>query len=189
MRFQNDPPVDARVLRTFLEAMASDASTAQGGVAAYVALDGPQRDAWITHVEAAARVPGMPLGLGVLALFGAETDARRQRRLLACAAEAPFALRKLCVDGTWWRLVRPLGCEFASIATVFLADVGAVREVSYEPFAAGAFAEGYVGVALADAVSALAHAVLRAPDPLRPALLPFVELFSPCGRVLPEVAA
>ena len=190
MRYHDDPDSpDAEVLRTFLEAMSSDPSTAQGGVAAYLLLDGPQRDAWITLVESAARLPGRSLGLGVLALLGAETDAKRQRRLLDAVAEPTFALRRPAEGGAWWRLVRPLGCDFASIATVFLADSGAVRDVSYEPFALGAFAADYAGVALADAVTTLAHAVVRAPDALRPALLPFVELFSPSGRVLPEVAA
>lgn len=177
------------MLRTFLEAMSRDPDTAEGGVAAYRVLGDRERDAWLAHVEAAVRLPGAPLGLGVLALLGAETDATRQRRLLDCAAEPTFALRKAGVDGAWWRLVRPLSCDFASIATVFLADSGAVRDASYQPFALEAFAEGYVGVALADAVNALAHAVVRTPDALRATLLPFVELFSPCARILPEVAA
>lgn len=184
-----DRPGGSELLRTFLEAMSRDAGTAQGGVVAYMQLDAAERDAWISCVERVDKRASAPIGLGVLALFGAETDAGRQRRLLACAAEPAFALRKVDADGAWWRLVRPLGCEYASIATVHLGAAGSVQSARYEPFATGALAAEYVGVALADAVSALAHAVVRAPDALRPALLPFVELFSPTARVLPEVAA
>lgn len=190
MRFQTEPdPHGGELLRTFLEAMSRDPGTAQGGVVAYLQLDSAQRDAWISCVERVLRKPGSAIGLGVLALFGAETDAGRQRRLLACAAEPVFALRKPDPDGDWWRLVRPLGCEYAAIATVHLGGGDVVHAASYEPFAVGAFAPGYVGVALADAVTALAHAVVHAPGALRPALLPFVELFSATARTLPEVAA
>ena len=77
MRFQTEPdPHGGELLRTFLEAMSRDPGTAQGGVVAYLQLDSAQRDAWISCVERVLRKPGSAIGLGVLALFGAETDAK-----------------------------------------------------------------------------------------------------------------
>lgn len=189
MRFQDDHARGGELLRTLLEAMSRDPAAAQGGVEAYLQLAAGERDAWIASLERFGRRAGVPIGLGILALFGAEPDAGRQRRLLACAAEPPFALCKVHAEETWWRLVRPLGCEYASLATVHLGVGGVVRTAHYEPFATGALADGYVGVALADAVSALAHAVVQAPAVLRPALLPFVDLFSATPRAEPDVAA
>lgn len=179
---------DSAPFRTFLEAMANDEDTSRGGVAAYTSLDAAGRELWIAHIEFFARTPGAPIGLAILSLLAAEDDDVRKRRLLACATEPPFALCKADGSGTWWKLVRPLGCEFASVASIRLDPTDRVLEAHYEPFARSGWDEGFEGASLGDAVQALAHAVVRDATRLRPVLLPFVELFSTHLRVT-EAAA
>lgn len=182
------PLPGAGAFRTFLEAMARDEDVRRGGVSAYESLDSRSRDSWLAHVEEIARTPGAPLGLALLALFGTETDPNRQRRLLACAAEPPFALRRSLPEATCWQLVRPLGCELASIATVHMAEDGRVVLARYEPLAPIELSGGAEGVALGEAVTVLAHAIVHHAATLRPVLLPFVDLFSPTVRAV-ETAA
>ena len=182
------PLPGAGAFRTFLEAMARDEDIRRGGVSAYESLDARARSSWLTHVEEIARSPGAPIGLALLALFGVEVDPDRQRRLLACAAEPPFALRRPVEAATCWQLVRPLGCELASIATVHLDGDGRVVWARYEPLIAIDLSGGAEGVALGEAVMVLAHAIVHDAASLRPVLLPFVDLFSPTVRAV-EAAA
>lgn len=174
--------------RTFLEAMAKDEDTCRGGVSASLALDALGKERWLVHLEGFARKPGAPLGRAILALLGVEEDELRKRRLLACAAEPPFAVRKREGDTVIWKLVRPLGCELASVASIRLDADERVLEASYAPLAPWAWDEGFEGAALGDATLALAHAVVHDAIPLRPVLLPFLELFSARARPS-EVAA
>lgn len=161
----------------FFATMARDPDAAVGGTQAYLALEPRLRDAWIAELERCVGTPGPPLGACVLTLFAAETDARRRRRLWACALEAPFALRRREADGWTWRLLRPLRCELAAVASVRTYDDGVIGEAEFRPLSAQGWELGFEGVALALAIDALALAVVREPARLQPVLRPFVELF------------
>lgn len=158
--------------------MARDPHAAEGAVQAYQTLSPAERAGWIAQVERCTASDRAGLGRAVLALFGAEDDPVRKQRLFACAAEAPYALGRQVPGERCWRLVRPLSCELASVATVLLDEHGQVLDARYSPLSPIGLDDGYRGVALSDAVAELAHAVVREPSKLRPVLLPFLELFS-----------
>lgn len=168
--------------------MAERTEVAEGAVQAYLQLEPRLREEWISQLERAIRQPGPPLGAVALALFTAETSSHepgaqrasaRGRRLWSCAQERPFSLvRDEGAGARTWRLLRPMRCEWSSVASVRLSEQGRVERAELWPLSRQGWELGFEGIALSDAISALAHAVVREPARLRPVLAPFAELFS-----------